>query len=278
MLSTRWSRTLTWFGLWTLIGLGSGVQLYLTEQRLAPGVYPWWQAFATTLPAWYAWGLLSWPVTWLARRFRVDRANFERHFILHLGASLDVALIQLFAAVGIQSVLHAALGRPLSFAPALVADFTLFFHWNVLIYWAMIAVVHGIDYHRDLEDRVRALAELEARVAPRHPATLDRVLVEQDGRRVFIRTADIEWIEAARNYVRLHVGDRTHLVRSSLSALEQRLDPRRFRRISRRAMVNVDRVREIQPWFHGDAVMILHSGARLSLSRRFRRNVVDAER
>ena len=276
MPTTRWFRRFTWLGLWTLIGLGSGVQLYLTEQRLAPGVYPWWQAFATTLPAWYAWGLLSWPVAWLARRFRVDRANFERHFILHLGASLDVALVHLFTAVGIQAVVHGVLRQPFAFGSVLVDDFTLFFHWNVLIYWAMIAVVHGIDYHRDLEERHRALAELEARVAERRAPALDRFLVEHDGRRVFIRTMDVDWIEAGRNYVRLHVGDRIHLVRSGLSALEQRLDPGRFRRISRSAVVNVDRVREIQPWFHGDAVLILHSGARLPLSRRFRRNVVDA--
>src|SRR5256886_11302142 len=88
------------------------------------------------------WGLLSLVVVWLGRRFQVDRANFGRHFFIHLGASLDIALLQLVAAVGIQDLVHAAVGRPYPFAQKLVDDFTLYFHWNVLIYWAILAVVH----------------------------------------------------------------------------------------------------------------------------------------
>jgi two-component system LytT family response regulator len=64
------------------------------------------------------------------------------------------------------------------------------------------------------------------------------------------------------------------VLRSTLGALEERLDPERFRRISRSTLVNLDRVREVQPWFHGDAVVILESGARLSLSRRYRTNLL----
>src|SRR6266480_1339404 len=93
-------------------------------------------------------------------------------------------------------------------------------------------------------------------------------------RHFFVRTSDVDWMEAARNYVRLHVGHRTHLLRATLGALEQRLDPERFRRVSRSALVNVDRVREVQPWFHGDAVVILDGGARLPLSRRYRANLL----
>ena len=83
-----------WVGLWTVLGLVSGVQLFFAEQRLALHPYGWWQALATTLPAWYVWGLLALVVAWLGRRFRVDRANFGRHFFIHLGASLDLALLQ----------------------------------------------------------------------------------------------------------------------------------------------------------------------------------------
>src|SRR6266576_6515167 len=252
---------LKWFGFWTLLGLVSGVQLFLSEQRLALHPHAWWQALATGLPDWYLWGLLALVVAWLGRRFQVDRANFGRHFFIHLGASLDIALLQLVAAVGIQDLLHAVAGRPYPFAQKLVDDFTLFFHWNVLIYWAIVAVVHAYDYHHALEQR---------RVA--RPA--DRLLVEDDGRSFFVRTADVDWIEAAKNYVRLHVGDRVHTVRTTLAALDARLDPEQFRRISRSALVNLDRVREVQPWFHGDAVVILDGGARLPLSRRYRANLL----
>src|SRR6266550_2111723 len=172
-------RRLNWFGFWTLLGLVSGVQLFFADQRLALHPNAWWQALATTLPAWYLWGLLSLVVAWLGRRFRVDRANFGRHFFIHLGASLDLALLQLVAAVGVQDLVHAAAGQPFVFAQKLVDNFTLFYHWNVLIYWTILAVVHARDYHRDLEERRAALAELERRLVPplpHQPARYARLL------------------------------------------------------------------------------------------------------
>jgi len=263
---------LKWFGFWTLLGLVSGVQLFFAEQRLALHPDAWWQALATTLPACYLWGLLSLVVAWLGRRFRVDRVNFGRHFFIHLGASLDLALLQLLAGVGVQDVLHAAAGEPFVFAQKLVDNFTQFYHWNVVIYWTILAVVHARDYHRDLEERRAALSDLQRQLETR-PMT-DRLLVDDDGRSVFVRTNDVDWFEASKNYVRLHLGDRTHLLRTTLTALESRLDQARFRRISRSTLVNLDRVREVQPWFHGDAVVILESGARLGLSRRYRANLL----
>lgn len=254
---------LKWLVLWTLLGLVGSVQFFLADQRLASHPHTWWQALATSLSTWYLWGLLSLVVARLARRFRLDRANFGRHFILHLGASLDIALVHLFASVGLQALLHAVLGEPFSFGQSLVDNFTLFYHWNVLIYWAILAVVHALDYHAVLEAR---------RVPNARPA--ERLLVADNGRSFFVRTADVDWIEASRNYVRLHTGERSYLARTTLVALAQRLDPERFRRANRSALVNLDRVREVQPWFHGDAIVILESGARVTLSRRYRAHLL----
>jgi len=261
-------RRLRWFGFWTLLGVVSSAQLHFANQRFAAHPPSWWQALATGLPHWYLWGLLALVVAWLGRRFQVDRANFDRHFFIHLGASLDLALLQLVAAVGVQDLLHAAAGEPFAYAQQLVDNFTLFYHWNVLIYWAILAVVHALDYHADLERQRVHAAGLDVR------QPTERLLVADNGRSFFVRTSDVDWMEAARNYVRLHVGHRTHLLRATLGALEQRLDPERFRRVSRSALVNVDRVREVQPWFHGDAVVILDGGARLALSRRYRTNLL----
>ena len=261
-------RRLRWFGFWTLLGVVSSAQLHFANQRFAAHPPSWWQALATGLPHWYLWGLLALVVAWLGRRLQVDRANFGRHFFIHLGASLDLALLQLVAAVGVQDLLHAAAGEPFAYAQQLVDNFTLFYHWNVLIYWAILAVVHALDYHADLERQRVHAAELDVR------QPTERLLVADNGRSFFVRTSDVDWMEAARNYVRLHVGHRTHLLRATLGALEQRLDPERFRRVSRSALVNVDRVREVQPWFHGDAVVILDGGTRLPLSRRYRTNLL----
>jgi two-component system LytT family response regulator len=99
---------------------------------------------------------------------------------------------------------------------------------------------------------------------------LSRLVVKSGGRIVFLDAADVDWIEAADYYVRLHTGGKTHLLRESMAALEAKLDPARFARIHRSAIVNLDRVRELQPWFRGQHAVILKDGTRLTLSRSLR--------
>ncbi len=98
----------------------------------------------------------------------------------------------------------------------------------------------------------------------------DRLAFRIDGRVVFIRSEDFAWLEADGNYVQLHTAGATHHLRDTLSSLEAQLPASSFLRISRSHMVNLDRVREIQPLFYGDHVVILHDGTRLNLSRNFR--------
>ena len=85
-----------------------------------------------------------------------------------------------------------------------------------------------------------------------------------------MKTSDIDWIEAADNYVNLHVGNEAHLHRETLTALAERLPPKKFMRISRSTIVNVDRIKELQPLFHGEYAVILRNGATLTLSRSYR--------
>ena len=100
-----------------------------------------------------------------------------------------------------------------------------------------------------------------------------RILVKQDGRMFFVKTTEIDWIEADRNYVRLHVGKTAHTIRERISHLEGTLDPRLFARIHRSTIVNLNRVREMQQWFSGDYVVILEDGTKLRLSRHYRDRV-----
>jgi two-component system, LytTR family, response regulator len=97
----------------------------------------------------------------------------------------------------------------------------------------------------------------------------DRLVVKTGGRVVFLRTVDIDWVEASGNYVRLHVGGEAHLLRESMKNMERRLDSSTFVRIHRSAIVNVDRIRELEPWFHGEYIVILRDGTRLTSSRVF---------
>jgi two-component system LytT family response regulator len=122
---------------------------------------------------------------------------------------------------------------------------------------------------RDGEDR-RRLEGLLADVRRERPDRLERLLVEGADRAVLLPLARIDRLEAARNYVTLHAGRDTYRVRATLDRLEERLDPRRFVRLSRGAIVNVDRIAELRPWSHGDWVVLLADGTKLRLSRRFR--------
>jgi len=99
---------------------------------------------------------------------------------------------------------------------------------------------------------------------------MDRLVVKSSGRVYFVRTADIDWCEAAGNYVCLHVGAQSHLVRETMSHLETQLDPRQFVRIHRSTIANVDRIQELRSSFNGEHVVVLRDGSRLTLSRGYR--------
>ena len=103
--------------------------------------------------------------------------------------------------------------------------------------------------------------------AGRGPA--DRVLIKTPGRLYFVKTDAIDWIEAAGNYLRLHSGGETHLLRETMNNFERRLEPTRFVRIHRSTIVNVERIRELQTLFHGDYVVLLRDGTELTLSRNY---------
>ena len=99
---------------------------------------------------------------------------------------------------------------------------------------------------------------------------LTRLVIRSAGRIFFLRVEEIDWLEAADNYVRIHVGRESHLVRETLQSLQERLDPSRFLRIHRSTVVNLDRIKELHPLFHGDYVVKLVDGTELSLSRNYR--------
>ena len=107
------------------------------------------------------------------------------------------------------------------------------------------------------------------------PQKLDRLVVKSGGRVFFLRTDEIDWIEAAGNYVRLHLTEDSHLFRETMNNMEARLDGRRFVRIHRSRIVNTDRIKELQPWFNGEYVVVLQNGTRLTLSRGYREKLQE---
>lgn len=124
--------------------------------------------------------------------------------------------------------------------------------------------------HRNDQEARRRLERALAALEQERPQVLERVLVESTGGAALVSLRQVERIEAAKNYVTLHGDGVRYRLRTTIDRLEARLDPRAFVRVHRSMIVRADRVSELRPWSHGDYVVVLQSGARVRLSRRYR--------
>lgn len=127
----------------------------------------------------------------------------------------------------------------------------------------------------DSGDLGRRLLALVRDLKNDRPTKAERLVVKSGGRLFFLRAEEIDWIEAAGNYVRLHVGAEAHLLRETMTSIEGRLHPETFFRIHRSHIVNIERIKELQPWFNGEYVVILRNGTRLTLSRGYREKLQE---
>lgn len=108
---------------------------------------------------------------------------------------------------------------------------------------------------------------------PKEDAAGDRILIKSSGEIFFLKAEEIDWIEAEGDYMKFHVAGRVHLMRETMARLEARLDPKRFIRIHRSTIVNIDRLRKLSPSFAGEYAVILHDGTKLKLSRGYHERI-----
>jgi len=99
---------------------------------------------------------------------------------------------------------------------------------------------------------------------------LDRLVIKAGGRVTFLKTEEIDWIEAAGNYIRLYIGKDSHLLRETMNNIQTKLDPEKFLRIHRSTILKIDRIKELQPWYHGEYFVTLENGKQLTSSRSYR--------
>ncbi len=151
--------------------------------------------------------------------------------------------------------------------------------------------VHAIDYllkpfERERLEKALQHARSQLRSAGNKPSTAglaalleeiasgsrkpERLVFKENGRLLFLRTETIDWVEADGNYVRVHSGTESHYFRETLTGLEAQLPADKFIRINRSTLVNLDRIKEMQPLFYGDYTVLLQNGSRLNLSRAYR--------
>jgi two-component system, LytTR family, response regulator len=146
---------------------------------------------------------------------------------------------------------------------------------------AAIARAQEHFVNRQASSAARGLLDLlverqNSTVAPASAPYLTRLTVKSDEKVVVIKAANIDSIESAGNYVSVNVGKEGHILRETLNALEKQLDPEKFLRVSRSAIVNLDRVKELQPMFKGEHIIVLQNGKRLTMTRGLLREVEQA--
>jgi two-component system LytT family response regulator len=134
-----------------------------------------------------------------------------------------------------------------------------------------LALARALENHESVggEELTERLSRVLEAMAPSRPR-LERFLVKERDRSRFVALAEVDWIETAGNYLKLHTRQESHLIRATMTEVEARLDPRAFARIHRTAIVNLARVKYLEPWSHGDQRVVLDTGERLTLSRRYR--------
>lgn len=199
---------------------------------------------------------------WLTRTYPLVRAPRWPHALIHLAgnASLAFALI-------VASCFLAAWGFEGRLLPSLAEVWgQLVSNWTLLVFalCAFTAIAHLVGFFQPVED---------VKIAPVEPERATRVPIKTGGRLRFVEQANIDWMESQGNYLALHTGPNTQLIRRTLTDFEAELDAGRFVRIHRRVIVAVDRIWEMKPLTNGDATLQLLDGQELRVSRRYRETV-----
>lgn len=204
------------------------------------------------------------------RRLPFQAETWRRALVGHLLATAPYSLAHVLGMVGLRHLAYAAVGAQYDFG-----------HWpkellyeylkDIRTYASVLLVFYA---YRLLLLRLRGEARLLTAPDAGLPAEAierpDRFLVRKLGAEFLVAALDIEFLEAAENYVNLHVRGRVYPLRSTMSAIQERLDPARFVRVHRSYIVNLDFLDQIEPLETGDARLLLKNGSRIPCSRRYR--------
>ena len=204
------------------------------------------------------------------RRFRFQATTWRQVLPWHLLGTVVFSVTHVVAMVGLRKLAYVGIGKHYDFGnwPR-----ELFYEYlkDVRTYAAILLIVY---FYRLLLLRMQGEARLltapEAGPAVEAIDRPERFLVRKLGAEFLVPAREIEWLEAAENYVNLHVRGRVYPLRSTMTAIQERLDPQRFVRVHRSYIVNLDFLAQIEPLESGDARLVLKDGPRVACSRRYR--------
>ena len=209
-------------------------------------------------------------VLWMERRFPFRFVFWRRSLLAHALATVPFSLLHVGAMVALRKLAYMALGGHYDFGNTgrqLVYEYLK----DCRTYAFMLALLHVYRFFLlQLQGEASLLTAPEDAPAVEPVERPERFLIRKMGKEFLVAAADIEWLEASGNYVNLYVRGHHYPLRSTMAALEPRLDPRRFQRVHRSYMVNLDHLAEIEPLDTGDARLKLRDGTPVPCSRRYR--------
>lgn len=218
-------------------------------------------------------------IGWWLKQFPLVPGGWPRSLPAHLLATLPFSLLHVGGMVALRNLVYRLMGWHYHFEPWW-ANWLYEYRKDFVSYWLLLVCLMAFRLYGLWRDsRESRAAPVEQGPAANDPAAgestagstpLERLVVRKLNREYIIAVADVDRVEADGNYVLVHAQGSAYPRRESLAALEKKLDGRRFVRVHRGHLVNIDRIREIQPWDHGDYRILLQDGTCLNLSRRYR--------
>ena len=264
----RWEFGL-WISLGVVIGLANSlvgtIDLKGSSQSFEP-VEPYIWEFSSVV----VWLLLVPGIVWFERRVPIRLNTWRRTLLWHLFASATVSVIHVAGMVALRQLVYRSVGEHYVFGNWLHG-----IAYEYLKDVRTYALLLGIIYlYRLVLLRLQGEARLFTVPDAGPPVEAverpERFLIRKVDAEFLVAARDIEWLEASENYVNLHVRGRAYPLRSTMTAIQERLDPERFVRVHRSYIVNLDFLQQIEPLETGDARLLLKDGTRVSCSRRYR--------
>jgi len=232
--------------------------------------YPLWEPLVLEGSSLLMLGLLIPVLLAFDRCNRLEIGGFRRALPAHLLFSVVFSVAHVFGMVALREVVYALVGTHYDFGfwpRELVYEYLK----DVRTYAGFLAIIYLYRFVLlRLQGEARMLDWPAGPDEINPPECIDRVLIKMLGKEFLISLADVDYIEASGNYVNLHVDRSCYPMRSTMARLEQSLDPSRFSRVHRSAIVNLDRIARIEPQENGDARIVLADGRILPFSRRYR--------
>jgi hypothetical protein len=245
----------------------------LTDHARSGQVLEFWRPFTWESTSCFVMWLLVFPVAWWAKRFPFSPGTRVRDVVVHLMSTVPFSLVHVGTMVGLRKLVYRLMQDNYDFGP-------WWYNWeyeyrkDFLGYWTLLGGIMAFHlYGLWLDSRRSASADGKQ---PDEPASrlpsplLERLVVRKLNREFILSIGDIDRIEADGNYVTVFVKGDSYPLRESMVTLEKKLDQKRFARVHRGHIVNIDRIREIQPWDHGDYRIVLKDGSFVNFSRRYR--------